>query len=250
MILAVIFEFTGALVLGRVSAETIAGGIAKQETFRENAPAFAYGMSIVLWLGFLWQAYASYMGWNVSATHSIIGGIIGFAMAWGGSNSVIWAEPDPSKIPPIKGVVPIILSWFVSPLLTAIASAVIYGINVFAVLRSEHSLSRSFYVLPVLIFATVMIDIYFVFTKGAKKSFASDDDWTDEKAAWISAIIGVGCAILGTLLGLPYLKYKLRQRQAKRNELSSSRDLQEVTTNADEKARLELLVRPTSFLIK
>ncbi len=61
MILAVIFEFTGAIVLGRVSAETIAGGIAKQETFKENAPAFAYGMSITLWLGFLWQAYASYM---------------------------------------------------------------------------------------------------------------------------------------------------------------------------------------------
>jgi sodium-dependent phosphate transporter len=86
-------------------------------------------------------------------------------MAWGGPSSVIWAEPDASKIPPIKGVVPIILSWFVSPILTAITAAVIYGINVLCVLKSKHSLHRSFYVLPILIFATIMIDIYFVFTK-------------------------------------------------------------------------------------
>jgi sodium-dependent phosphate transporter len=181
-------------------------------------------------------------GWNVSATHSIIGGIIGFAMAWGGPGSVLWAEPDPTKIPPIKGVVPIILSWFVSPILTAIASAVIYGINVFCVLKSEHSLSRSFYVLPLLIFATIMIDIYFVFTKGAKKSLASEDDWSDAKAAWISAIIGLGCAVLGSIVGIPYLKYKLRLRLQAAKELEDAATLNEVTTNADEKARLELLV--------
>ena len=72
VVLAILFEFTGAIVLGRVSAETIAGGIAKQESFVENPPAYAYGMSVVLWLGFLVQMLASYMGLNVSATHCII----------------------------------------------------------------------------------------------------------------------------------------------------------------------------------
>jgi hypothetical protein len=72
VLLAVVFEFTGAIVLGRVSAETIAGGIAKQETFQLNPPAFAFGMSVVLWLGFIVQMIASYMGLNVSATHCII----------------------------------------------------------------------------------------------------------------------------------------------------------------------------------
>ncbi len=38
-----IFNFTGALVLGRTSAETIAGGIAKADTFKANAPVYAYG---------------------------------------------------------------------------------------------------------------------------------------------------------------------------------------------------------------
>lgn len=210
--LAIAFEFTGALVLGRVTADTIAGGIARQDTFTENAPAFAFGMSIVLWLGFFWQFFASYMGWNVSATHSMIGGIVGFAMAWGGPSSVYWAEADPGKAVPLKGVVPIVLSWFISPVLTGAASALIYGLCNFLVLRSPHSLERSFYVLPVLVFSTVLINIYFVFTKGAKKSFSASDDWSDAKALWIAAVIGAGCSILSGIFGIPYLKYKVKMR--------------------------------------
>jgi phosphate/sulfate permease len=32
---------------------------------------YAYGMVIALAAGFIWQAWASYVGYNVSATHSI-----------------------------------------------------------------------------------------------------------------------------------------------------------------------------------
>jgi phosphate/sulfate permease len=38
----------------------------------------AYGMASCLCVGTIWLAVASYYGWNVSSTHSIIGGIIGF----------------------------------------------------------------------------------------------------------------------------------------------------------------------------
>ena len=42
--LAIIFEFTGALVLGRVSTETIAGGIADVQAFQREPEFYAYGM--------------------------------------------------------------------------------------------------------------------------------------------------------------------------------------------------------------
>ena len=42
------------------------------------------------------------------------------------------------------------------------------------VLRSEHSFERSFWLLPVFVFLTMFICIYFVFTKGAAKTFNSD----------------------------------------------------------------------------
>ncbi len=76
MFLAAVFEFTGALVLGRVSAETIAGGIAKQDRFSKNPVLLAHGMSIVLWLGFVVQIVASYLGLNVSATQCVIVSIL------------------------------------------------------------------------------------------------------------------------------------------------------------------------------
>jgi len=241
VLLAVIFEFTGALVLGRVSAETIAGGIAKPSAFVSNPPAYAFGMSVVLWLGTILQLIASYRGLNVSATHCIIGGIVGVGMAWGGADAVYWAEPDPSKAPPIKGVVPIILSWFFSPILTACASAVIYGLNVFFVLRSEHSTSRSVYVLPILVFSTVMIDIYFVFTKGAKKSFAPDDDWSDSKAAWISACVAAGCAVLASIIGIPFLRWRIRRKVEQRD--TDNANALEAASNDQERARLEMIAQ-------
>jgi sodium-dependent phosphate transporter len=42
----------------------------------------------------------------VSTTHSIVGGIIGFALAFGGVNAVVWYEPK-ADFPYINGIVPV-----------------------------------------------------------------------------------------------------------------------------------------------
>lgn len=161
--IAIVFEFTGALVLGRVVQETIAGGIADISAFQTDPEFFAcvpshlsaaaprlrrhpfaaggarcascaslrllrraspeaalgapvaeqdcrrsrqfvacalkdqllrsvsrrpvllshrYGMMWALLVGGVWQIGASSIELNVSATHSIIGAIVGFAMAY------------------------------------------------------------------------------------------------------------------------------------------------------------------------
>jgi sodium-dependent phosphate transporter len=110
-IIAAIFEFAGALLLGRVVTSTIAGGIADPKVFARTPEIYAYGMVCALGVGTFWQVYASWAGFNVSSTHTIIGGIIGFALVYGGSGAVQWATPDPASFPPYKGVVPIICSW-------------------------------------------------------------------------------------------------------------------------------------------
>lgn len=43
VIIAIIFEFVGALVLGRVITETIAGSIADPSVFAREPEVFAYG---------------------------------------------------------------------------------------------------------------------------------------------------------------------------------------------------------------
>jgi hypothetical protein len=128
VLLAIVFEFTGALLLGRVTTSVIAGGIAVRERAREakerapravraptppslppcqnvkdfqnNPEAYAYGMVIALSVGFFWQWWASWKGLNVSATHSIIAGIMGFSLVWNGVNGVNWATPDRKAFPP------------------------------------------------------------------------------------------------------------------------------------------------------
>lgn len=109
-----------------------------------------------------------------------VGAIIGFSLTYGGANAVNWAVPDTtgSSFPPYKGVLPIVLSWFFSPILTGIASALIFGLTRVLVLRRKNSYILSFWVLPFAVMLTSWINIYFVFTKGAKKSFQKDgDDW-------------------------------------------------------------------------
>ena len=207
VILASIFEFTGALALGRVSIETIAGGITDVTVFKSNPPVYAYGMCCVLLMGFAWQAFASYRGWNVSATHSIIGGIIGFALAYGGGDAVNWATKDGSgkSFPPYKGVVPIVLAWFISPILTGLASSFIFWLTRTFILRSGNPYIRSFYAIPILVLVTTWINIYFIFTKGAKKMLESKDEWSDAKSAWITTIIACGLSGLSAI-SIPFLK--------------------------------------------
>lgn len=211
VILASIFEFTGAMVLGRVSTDTIAGGIANINYFVDNPAVYAYGMCCTLFMGFIWQAFASYKEWNVSATHSIIGGIIGFALTYKGKEGVNWITPvtDGSSFPPYKGVVPIVLSWFISPILTGLAAAFIFGMIRTIVLRRTNSYQISFYTIPFIVMLTTWINIYFVFTKGAKKVLTNVDEWTPEKSAWIAAIIAGGLSTVSTIFGIPFLRKRI-----------------------------------------
>jgi hypothetical protein len=69
--IAAVFEFGGAMLLGRVSTGVIQGGIANMSTFEREPAIYAYGMVVAMAVGGVWQGLASYMELNVSATHSI-----------------------------------------------------------------------------------------------------------------------------------------------------------------------------------
>ena len=206
VIIAIIFEFTGALVLGRVVTSVIAGSIAKPEVFNSEPEIYAYGMVVALSVGFFWQIGASYLGYNVSATHSIIGAIMGFALVYDGVNAVNWAKPDPTKFPPYTGVVPIVLAWFVAPVLTAAGSIIIFLIVRTLVLRRKNALALSYWALPPFVFLTIFVNMYFVFTRGAAKALAATDGWSDNMAALVALGTAGGAALLVAVIVLPILR--------------------------------------------
>jgi phosphate/sulfate permease len=47
------------------------GGIADPSYFTRQPEVYAYGMVCALGIGTLWLAFASYVGYNVSSTHTI-----------------------------------------------------------------------------------------------------------------------------------------------------------------------------------
>ena len=166
--LATICETGGAILMGSHVSETIRKGIADYRCFESQPELLMYGcMWVVLSVG-LWLFLASFLEMPVSTTHSCVGGMIGMAWALGGSNCVIWYAPL-STFPYIGGVGGIVLSWFFSPILSAIiASSLFYGMRL-VILRNDYENSARIYILyPVLVGTTITMNTFFIIYKGAK----------------------------------------------------------------------------------
>ncbi len=105
VIIAAILEFCGAFFFGSYVSETVQSGIIDQGFFTLKPIIFVLGMlSALLATGF-WLQVASYMGWPVSTTHSIVGALVGFGVLAGGSEAIYWGN-----------VITIVFSWILSPL--------------------------------------------------------------------------------------------------------------------------------------
>ena len=105
IIIAAIFEFAGAFLAGGHVTKTIRKNIIDPTPIMGNPEILVYGMLSALIAAAIWLTIASWMGWPVSTTHSIIGSIVGFAIVGIGVDAVNWSK-----------IVTIVLSWIVSPL--------------------------------------------------------------------------------------------------------------------------------------
>jgi sodium-dependent phosphate transporter len=85
-----------------------------------------------------------------------VGGVIGFALVYGGPKSVIWAGKTKS-FPFLTGVVVIVASWFISPLLAGMMSYLLYTILRLSVLRGDNSPRKAIWCLPILLLVTMFI---------------------------------------------------------------------------------------------
>lgn len=106
IIIAAIFEFAGAFIAGGQVTATIRKGIIDPSSITGSPEILVYGMLAALLAAAIWLMVASTRGWPVSTTHTIVGAIVGFAMAGIGIDAVQWGK--------IGGIV---ASWLVSPLI-------------------------------------------------------------------------------------------------------------------------------------
>ncbi|MFC1502730.1 inorganic phosphate transporter, partial [Pseudomonadota bacterium] len=92
IIIAMIFEFAGAYLAGGEVTDTIRKGVIDMSFYTAQPEVLVYGMMSALLAAGTWLLLASYMGWPVSTTHSIIGAIIGFACVSVGTEAVDWSS--------------------------------------------------------------------------------------------------------------------------------------------------------------
>ena len=198
VILACIFETSGAILMGSHVSETIRKGIADYECFQDDPYTLMYGCMWVCFSVASWLFTASYLEMPVSTTHSCIGGMIGMTIAIKGSNCVIWYKAL-DTFPYIGGVFGMVLSWFISPILSGLISSSLYGIIRVTILRKKYEDKYIYYGFPLLVGITMLLNSFFIFYKGAKGIGLDDTP--------LGTVIGISFSIgiLSGLLTIPAL---------------------------------------------
>ncbi|RWU09047.1 anion permease [Pseudidiomarina gelatinasegens] len=115
IIVAMIFEFAGAYLAGGEVTSTIRKGIIDSGYFVDTPELLVFGMIGSLLAAGTWLLLASWAGWPVSTTHSIIGAIVGFSAVGVGVDSVNWGS-----------VLGIIGSWVITPMIAGLIAYFIF----------------------------------------------------------------------------------------------------------------------------
>src|SRR5690554_10620 len=155
ILIAMVFEFLGAYLAGGSVTQTIRSGIVDSSMIGPEQMIF--GMMAALLAAGTWLLIASIKGWPVSTTHSIIGAVIGFAAVGVSVESVHWG-----------GVVPIVSSWIISPLLAGCISFMIFVTVHRLILDTEDPFSNAKRYIPIYMFAVGFIIALMTLTKGLK----------------------------------------------------------------------------------
>ncbi len=183
VLIAGVFEFSGAVLAGGEVTSTIRKGIIDASSLGETPEVLVYGMLAALLAAGVWLLIASWRGWPVSTTHSIIGAIIGFAIVGVGMDSVQWSK-----------VASIVASWVASPLIAGIFAFLIFNSVQWLILSRPDPLDRARRYVPLYIFlAAFMLSLVTMF-KGLKHVGLDID--TMECYA-IAIVFGVVVALIG-----------------------------------------------------
>ncbi len=157
VILAAILEFSGAFFVGSHVSETVRKGILDTQSFNDQPMLLAYGMLAAMLAAAAWLQFASYYGWPISTTHSIVGAIIGFGMVVGGASAVHWDK-----------VGAIVSSWVISPLLSGTIAFFLFSFIRRKVFDSETPVLKAKRLTPYLVFFVFSILSLVMVFKGLK----------------------------------------------------------------------------------
>ncbi|MBN2816242.1 MAG: inorganic phosphate transporter [Campylobacterales bacterium] len=158
IVIAAIFEASGALIAGGDVVKTIKKGIIDISAFGSNVDPFIWAMMAALLAAALWLNLATMMRAPVSTTHSIVGGVMGAGIAAAGFSIVSWSTMGK-----------IAASWVISPVLGGIIAAIfLYAIKKSIIFQEDKIASAKKYV-PIFVAIMSWAFITYITLKGLKK---------------------------------------------------------------------------------
>jgi len=217
IIVAAIFEASGALIAGGDVVKTIKKGIIDIGAFGGNSDPFIWAMMAALLAAALWLNFATMMKAPVSTTHSIVGGVMGAGIAAAGFEIVSWTTM--SKI---------VASWVISPLLGGlIAAAFLYAIKKSIIFKEDKVHAAKTYV-PFFVAIMSWAFITYLTLKGLKKIWPSVVDLLNmiplvnmqitQKPSFLTALT------LGFIVAIVVYFFIKRRLHAKTDIIDNSRD--------------------------
>ncbi|MCV6606935.1 MAG: inorganic phosphate transporter [Campylobacterales bacterium] len=186
IVIAAIFEASGALVAGGDVVSTIKKGIIDPGLIADP-DTFIWLMLAAILAGSIWLNIATALGAPVSTTHSIVGGVLGAGIAAGGWQIANWETMGK-----------IAASWVISPVLGGIIAAFfLYSIKR-TITYKDDIIEAASKVVPVLVSIMAWAFSTYLIVKGIKKLIKIDFP--------LAALIGLGIAVGIYFLVKPMIK--------------------------------------------
>ena len=183
IIVAAVFEFAGAALAGGSVTRTIRKGIVDPSQIADKPELLVFGMLAALLAAGCWLALASARGWPVSTTHSIVGAIVGFAIAGIGVDAVSWGK-----------IAQIAASWVVSPVLGGgVAFLLMLSIRRL-IMNADNPFAAAVRYAPYYLFLVGFVISLVTIFKGLKHLKIDLDGF---ESAAIAALIGLIVAFIG-----------------------------------------------------
>ena len=186
VMLAAILEFSGAFFVGSHVSETVRKGIIDTQSFNDQPMLLAYGMLAAMLAAAAWLQFASYYGWPISTTHSIVGAIIGFGVVVGGPSAVHWEK-----------VGAITSSWVISPVLSGTIAFFLFSFIRRQVFDSAAPVLKAKQLTPYLVFFVFSILSLVMVFKGLKNLHL---DLPLTQALLMACGIGLAAAVVSHFL--------------------------------------------------
>lgn len=180
VIIAAIFELAGAVFVGGHVTDTVRKKIFDPSEF--DPQLLVMGFISALFAAAVWLQLATFKGWPVSTTHSIVGAIVGVGVVIGDGFDVIeWNR-----------VLTIVASWVTSPLLGGLISFLVFLFVTKFMIKARDPVKAVTFYTPFLVFYVGFILSLVTVWKGLKNLNLNLNDW---EAFFVSIGLGVVLAI-------------------------------------------------------